>query len=65
MTKAQNGARIKVWAGQNVGSGIVKNITFQNFVESSVDNPVVIDQVRWPSGFQQATPLAAHGNIYI
>jgi galacturan 1,4-alpha-galacturonidase len=44
MTKAQNGARIKVWAGQNVGSGIVKNITFQNFIETSVDNPVVIDQ---------------------
>lgn len=46
MTSAQNGARIKAWAGPNVGSGIVKNITFENFVESKVDNPVVIDQVR-------------------
>ncbi|KAF9528653.1 pectin lyase fold/virulence factor [Crepidotus variabilis] len=44
MSKAQNGARIKAWAGPNVGSGIVKNITFENFVESAVDNPVVIDQ---------------------
>jgi len=44
MTKAQNGARIKAWAGPNVGSGIVKNVTFDGFVESSVDNPVVIDQ---------------------
>lgn len=52
MTKAQNGARIKAWAGPNVGSGIVKNITFQNFVESAVDNPVVIDQVREPFFFQ-------------
>lgn len=46
MSSAQNGARIKAWAGQNVGSGIVKNITFENFFETAVDNPVVIDQVR-------------------
>ncbi|KAJ7163009.1 glycoside hydrolase family 28 protein [Mycena filopes] len=44
MSNAQNGARIKAWAGSGVGSGIVKNITFSNFVESKVDNPVVIDQ---------------------
>lgn len=46
MSNAQNGARIKTWAGKGVGSGIVKNITFTGFVESNVDNPVVIDQVR-------------------
>lgn len=46
MSNAQNGARIKAWAGPNVGSGIVKNVTFDLFVESNVDNPVVIDQVR-------------------
>lgn len=45
MANAQNGARIKCWAGFNVGSGIVKNITFENFQETNVDNPVVIDQV--------------------
>ncbi|KAI0087084.1 glycoside hydrolase family 28 protein [Irpex rosettiformis] len=44
MSNAQNGARIKAWAGKNVGSGIVKNITFSFFTESNVDNPVVIDQ---------------------
>ncbi|KDR75607.1 hypothetical protein GALMADRAFT_140236 [Galerina marginata CBS 339.88] len=44
MTNAQNGARIKAWAGPNVGSGIVKNITFENFFETAVDNPVIIDQ---------------------
>ncbi|KAJ7491241.1 glycoside hydrolase family 28 protein [Mycena latifolia] len=44
MSNAQNGARIKAWAGPNVGSGIVKNVTFANFIESNVDNPVVIDQ---------------------
>ena len=44
MSNAQNGARIKAWAGKKVGSGLVKNITFTGFVESSVDHPVVIDQ---------------------
>ena len=45
MSNAQNGARIKAWAGKNVGSGLVKNITFTNFTETNVDNPVIIDQV--------------------
>ncbi|KAF7305135.1 Protein kinase domain-containing protein [Mycena kentingensis (nom. inval.)] len=44
MSNAQNGARIKAWAGPNVGSGIVRNVTFANFTEINVDNPVVIDQ---------------------
>ncbi|KAJ6606415.1 glycoside hydrolase family 28 protein [Mycena vulgaris] len=44
MSNAQNGARIKAWAGPGVGSGIVKNITFDRFIESNVDHPVVIDQ---------------------
>lgn len=44
MTDAQNGARIKAFAGSGVGSGIVKNITFDHFFETKVDNPIVIDQ---------------------
>jgi galacturan 1,4-alpha-galacturonidase len=32
MSNAGSGARIKVWAGANVGSGIVKNITYNNLV---------------------------------
>ncbi|KAG7451641.1 glycoside hydrolase family 28 protein [Guyanagaster necrorhizus] len=44
MSNAENGARIKAWAGSDVGSGIVKNITFANFEVSNVDNPIVIDQ---------------------
>jgi galacturan 1,4-alpha-galacturonidase len=46
MTNAQNGARIKAFAGPNVGSGIIKNITFENFYETAVNHPVIIDQVR-------------------
>ena len=44
MSNAQNGARIKAWAGPNVGSGIVKNIVFEHFFETAVDNPLIIDQ---------------------
>ena len=45
MSNAENGARIKAFAGPNVGSGIVKNITFSHFKETNVDNPLIIDQV--------------------
>ena len=45
MSNAQNGARIKAWAGADVGSGIVKNTTFDLFFETDVDNPIIIDQV--------------------
>ena len=51
MTNAQNGARIKAFAGPNVGSGIVKNITFENFYETAVDHPVIIDQARCTRNF--------------
>ncbi|EGN92764.1 glycoside hydrolase family 28 protein [Serpula lacrymans var. lacrymans S7.3] len=44
MANAENGARIKAFAGQGVGSGIVKNVTYSFFTESNVDNPLVIDQ---------------------
>lgn len=46
MADAQNGARIKAWAGANVGAGIVRNITYKNWVVDNVDLPIVIDQVR-------------------
>lgn len=46
MANAQNGARIKAWAGPAVGGGLVKNITFNHFIEVNVDHPVIIDQVR-------------------
>lgn len=45
MSNASAGARIKAWAGPGVGSGIVRNITFKNFVVSQVVLPITIDQV--------------------
>ncbi|KIK55486.1 glycoside hydrolase family 28 protein [Collybiopsis luxurians FD-317 M1] len=44
MTNSGNGPRIKAWAGEGVGSGLVQNITFQNFTVSNVDLAITIDQ---------------------
>ncbi|PIA42464.1 hypothetical protein AQUCO_02000127v1 [Aquilegia coerulea] len=37
----QNGARIKTWQG---GSGYAKDITFEDIILDSSDNPIIIDQ---------------------
>ncbi|WRT66874.1 uncharacterized protein IL334_003837 [Kwoniella shivajii] len=51
MSNAQNGARIKVFGGSNDtqsisggGSGYVKNVTFQDFANDNVDNPIYVTQ---------------------
>ncbi|CAG8979430.1 hypothetical protein HYALB_00013438 [Hymenoscyphus albidus] len=43
MLNAQNGARLKGWAGPNVGYGFIQNITFKNFYNFNVDWPIVLD----------------------
>jgi len=43
MLNAQNGARLKGWAGPNVGYGYIKNVTFKNFYNENVDWPIVLD----------------------
>lgn len=43
MLNAQNGARLKAWAGPTAGYGYIKNITFKNFYEFNVDWPIVLD----------------------
>ncbi|KAK8870023.1 hypothetical protein IAR55_000593 [Kwoniella newhampshirensis] len=51
MSNAENGARIKVFGGSNDtqsvsggGSGYVRNVTFQDFVNDNVDNPIYLTQ---------------------
>lgn len=39
----QNGARLKAWAGPNVGYGYISNITYKNFYNFNVDWPIVLD----------------------
>lgn len=40
----QNGARLKAWAGQDVGYGRINNITYRNIHIENTDMPVVLDQ---------------------
>ncbi|QRW08136.1 polygalacturonase [Ceratobasidium sp. AG-Ba] len=41
-TKSENGVRIKSWPG-GYGSGMVKNVTYQDITVSDVSKPVIID----------------------
>ncbi|RXG42908.1 hypothetical protein VDGE_00768 [Verticillium dahliae] len=43
MLNGNNGARIKVWAGENVAEGFVDNITFRNFYSANDDWPIFLD----------------------
>ncbi|KXS20620.1 glycoside hydrolase family 28 protein [Gonapodya prolifera JEL478] len=43
LLNGDNGARIKSWAGPNVGYGYVNNVTFRNFWLGHVDYSVQID----------------------
>ncbi|KAJ8583841.1 pectin lyase-like protein [Rhizopogon salebrosus TDB-379] len=62
MYNAENGARIKAFAGPGVGSGIVKNVSFSFFTEGNVDSPLIIDQCYETN----ATECAAYpSNVYI
>jgi len=44
LKNGQNGVRIKSWAGENVGYGYVRNITFQDIIIEKTDQPIVLDQ---------------------
>ena len=43
MLNAQNGARLKSWAGENVGYGYIRNVTYKNFYSENVDWPIVLE----------------------
>lgn len=54
-TKSQNGVRIKSWPG-GYGSGMVKNVTYQDIIVKDVTNPVTIDSCY----MEDASYCAAH-----
>nr|XP_036581689.1 exopolygalacturonase [Colletotrichum truncatum]KAF6790132.1 exopolygalacturonase [Colletotrichum truncatum] len=43
MLNGNNGARIKVWAGESVATGFVDNVTFRNFYSANDDWPIFLD----------------------
>jgi galacturan 1,4-alpha-galacturonidase len=44
LLNGQNGARLKAWAGPNVGYGYIKNITYKDIHIENTDHPIVLDQ---------------------
>ncbi|KAG0639891.1 putative exopolygalacturonase B [Tuber brumale] len=44
MLNAQNGARLKAWAGPNVGYGRISNVTYNGFHVDKVDYPLILNQ---------------------
>ena len=43
MLNAENGARLKSWAGPNVGYGYINNVTYDGMYVENVDWPIVLD----------------------
>ncbi|OAK98543.1 glycoside hydrolase family 28 protein [Phaeosphaeriaceae sp. SRC1lsM3a] len=44
LINGQNGARLKAWAGPNVGYGYIDNITYKDVHIENTDAPIVLDQ---------------------
>ncbi|KAL7266456.1 hypothetical protein RUND412_010998 [Rhizina undulata] len=57
MLNAQNGARLKAWAGENRGYGRINNVTYKDFYVENVDYPLVLTQCYFNIN---STECAAH-----
>jgi galacturan 1,4-alpha-galacturonidase len=44
LLNGQTGARLKAWAGEKVGYGYIRNITYEDLTISNTDDPIVLDQ---------------------
>ncbi|KAJ5622769.1 hypothetical protein N7490_011374 [Penicillium lividum] len=44
LLNGQTGARLKAWAGEDVGYGRINNITYRNIQIQNTDKPIVLDQ---------------------
>jgi galacturan 1,4-alpha-galacturonidase len=44
LLNGQNGARLKAWAGANVGYGRIDNVTYKDVQIQNTDSPIVLDQ---------------------
>ncbi|PKY00171.1 putative extracellular exo-polygalacturonase [Aspergillus campestris IBT 28561] len=44
LLNGENGARLKAWAGKDVGYGRIRNITYKDIHVENTDHPIVLDQ---------------------
>lgn len=63
LLNGQNGARLKAWAGPNVGYGYMDNITYKDIIIENTDAPVVLDQCYF--NINETTCAAYPSNVNI
>jgi galacturan 1,4-alpha-galacturonidase len=63
LLNGQNGARLKAWAGPNVGLGYISNITYKDVYIANTDNPIVLDQCYFNVNETTCAKYPSHVNI--
>ncbi|KAH6675292.1 pectin lyase fold/virulence factor [Plectosphaerella plurivora] len=58
-----SGARIKVWAGNNTGTGFVNNVTFKNFWVARMDYGIFLDSCYFNKTTEECNQFPSHMNI--
>ncbi|KKK12823.1 hypothetical protein ARAM_001171 [Aspergillus rambellii] len=63
LLNGQNGARLKAWAGPNVGYGRINNITYKNIRIENTDHPVVLDQCYFDIPTEECAQYPSRVNV--
>lgn len=60
---SQNGARLKAWAGEDVGYGYINNITYKDIYIYNTDNPILLDQCYFDVNATECAAFPSRVNI--
>ncbi|KAL4783891.1 pectin lyase fold/virulence factor [Aspergillus varians] len=63
LLNGQNGARLKAWAGEDVGYGRINNITYKNIHIENTDYPIFLDQCYFNIPTDECTSHPSHINV--
>ncbi|KAJ5609862.1 pectin lyase-like protein [Penicillium herquei] len=63
LLNGQNGARLKAWAGPDVGYGRMTNITYRNVEIQNTDSPIVLDQCYFDVNSTECAEYPSQVNI--
>ncbi|KAL4971489.1 putative exopolygalacturonase B [Aspergillus desertorum] len=63
LLNGENGARLKAWAGENVGYGRINNITYKDIYVENTDYPVVLDQCYFDIPAEECASYPSQVNV--